>query len=294
MQGGRFRPFLSKMKEGIQFAQTQTLPSMSRNKRDTFWETCLSRANFVIPWASLSVLTHKQAVLPLSAFGTTGAQAAHPGVQHCGWVYGCVQMRIGHLETHPSYELKIWSSLACSLSFLPCSSLSDASGMIRGGLGMSSVWQFSSIRTLGLNGNHPHFYNEHPSDPQYCPSGCSSPLNVHRTKFERANWVWLKCDSRCSGPGFSLGSSVDKRLKEFGSSQQVGGKAKEKGSFYSTCECIFLWQDGWRWISTNLVLLVFGGTYVYTHKPHTAISFIDSRPNSTWFPTLPPLNLGKL
>lgn len=25
----------------------------------------------------------------------------------------------------------------------------------------------------------------------------------------------------------------------------------------------------------------FGGTYVYTYKPHTAISFIDSRPNST-------------
>lgn len=34
-------------------------------------------------------------------------------------------------------------------------------------------------------------------------------------------------------------------------------------------------------ISDNLVLPVFGATYIYTHKPHMAMSLIDSRPNST-------------
>lgn len=50
----------------------------------------------------------------------------------------------------------------------------------------------------------------------------------------------LSVTAGAQGLGSLSGSSVDKRLKGFGSSQQVGGKTKEKESFYSTCECIFL------------------------------------------------------
>lgn len=41
-------------------------------------------------------------------------------------------------------------------------------------------------------------------------------------------------------------------------------------------------------ISDNLVLPVFGETYIYTHKPHMAISFIDSKPSSIGFLLYPP------
>lgn len=57
---------------------------------------------------------------------------------------------------------------------------------------------------------------------------------------------------------------------------------------------ILFFDDWWWWrrrrrrISNNLVLPVFEETYICTRKSYLAISFIDSRPNSTWFPTVPP------
>lgn len=124
--------------------------------------------------------------------------------------------------------------------------------------------------------------------------GCSSPFNIHGTGLETENRAWRLCESRCSRTWvLSQGARWIRSWKGMATLSRWEANQRRREASRVHMNVFFKWKEyGWRWISNNLILLVFGETYIYTHKPHTV--FIASRPNSTWFPTFPPLSLGKL